>query len=140
MRSRSKCDPTWVPRRRARADGASEADRLSPLPPKTRRQWMRDALLEVTPVIPGGLARLPELAANLLFSWHRPIRALFEDLDPELWKQTNGNPRLMIRCVNQKHLDRCAHDEQYLGRYQAALETLDAYVQVSSGSEGPLVA
>src|SRR5579862_6905536 len=141
MRSRSKCDPTWVPRRRARADGASEADRLSPLPPKTRRQWMRDALLEVTPVIPGGLARLPELAANLLFSWHRPIRALFEDLDPELWKQTNGNPRLMLRCVAQGALERCAADEGYLDRYRRALETLDAYLKLAAPSgEAPLIA
>ena len=38
---------------------------------------MRNALLEVTPVIPESLSRLPELAANLFFSWHRPTRALF---------------------------------------------------------------
>ncbi len=96
---------------------------------------MRNSLLEVTPVIPGSLARLPELAANLFFSWHRPIRALFEDLDPELWKQTNGNPRLMIRCVNQSALERCARDGGYLERYRAALETLDAYV--GAGTHGP---
>jgi glycogen phosphorylase len=102
---------------------------------------MRDALLEVTPVIPGGLARLPELAANLLFSWHRPIRALFEDLDPELWKQTNGNPRLMLRCVAQGALERCAADEGYLDRYRRALETLDAYLKLAAPSgESPLIA
>jgi starch phosphorylase len=101
---------------------------------------MRNSLLEITPVIPGSLSRLSELAANLLFSWHRPTRALFEDLDPELWKQTNGNPRLMIRCVNQTHLERCAADENYLARYHAALQTLDAYLQVGTAGEGPLVA
>ena len=102
---------------------------------------MRNSLLEVTPVIPGSLARLPELAANLFFSWHRPTRALFEDLDPELWKQTNGNPRLMIRCVNQSNLERCARDEEYLARYRLALETLDAYVQPGAATgAGPLVA
>src|SRR5580704_7553681 len=102
---------------------------------------MRNALLEVTPVIPGSLSRLPELAANLLFSWHRPTRALFEDLDPELWKQTNGNPRLMIRCVNQSALERCARDGGYLERYRAALETLDAYVGAGKhGANEPLIA
>jgi glycogen phosphorylase len=101
---------------------------------------MRNSLLEVTPVIPGSLARLPELAANLFFSWNRPTRALFEDLDPELWKQTNGNPRLLLRCVNQQTLERCARDEQYLARYHFALETLDAYLKVVPASEGPLVA
>src|SRR5438034_4031171 len=102
---------------------------------------MRNSLLEVTPVIPGRLSRLPELAANLFFGWHRPTRALFEDLDPELWKQTNGNPRLMLRCVNQDTLERCARDEQYLARYHLALETLEAYLQVGAPSgEQPLVA
>ena len=71
---------------------------------------MRNPLLEVTPAIPGSLGRLPELAGNLFFSWHRPTRALFEDLDKELWKQTGGNPRLMIRVVSQANLDRVAQD------------------------------
>jgi starch phosphorylase len=102
---------------------------------------MRNSLLEVTPVIPGSLARLPELAGNLFFSWHRPIRALFEDLDPELWKQTNGNPRLMIRCVNQSALERCAQDAGYLERYHAALALLDAYVTARQhGPDEPLIA
>src|SRR5256885_1469783 len=101
---------------------------------------MRNSLLEVTPVIPGSLSRLPELAANLFFGWHRPTRALFEDLDPELWKQTNGNPRLMLRCVNQETLERCARDELYLARYHQALETLEGYLRVGATAEAPLVA
>src|ERR1700757_4449224 len=102
---------------------------------------MRNSFLEIPPQIPGSLSRLPELAANLFFSWHRPTRALFEDLDPELWKQTNGNPRLMLRCVSQQTLERCARDELYLARYPRALETLGSYLQPSTpaGSE-PLVA
>src|SRR5205085_7047500 len=102
---------------------------------------MRNSHLEVTPVIPGSLSRLPELAANLFFSWHRPTRALFEDLDPELWKQTNGNPRLVLRCVNQETLERCARDELYLARYHLALETLEAYLGLGAPTaEAPLVA
>src|SRR6202140_5739679 len=102
---------------------------------------MRNSLLEVTPVIPGSLSRLPELAANLFFSWHRPTRALFEDLDPELWKQTNGNPRLMLRCASQGTLEPSAHDELYLARYHLALETLEAYLRVGAPTgDEPLVA
>src|SRR5215470_17164748 len=100
---------------------------------------MRNSLLEITPQIPGSLSRLPELAANLFFSWHRPIRALFEDLDPELWKQTNGNPRLMLRCLKQGSLEQHAADEAYLARYTQALQTLDGYLRLAAG-EGTLVA
>ena len=98
---------------------------------------MRNSLLEVTPVIPGSLSRLTELAANLFFSWHRPTRALFEDLDPELWKQTHGNPRLMLRCVSQSTLARCAADESYLVRYRQALETLEAYMRATAATAQP---
>ncbi|MBV9695958.1 MAG: alpha-glucan family phosphorylase, partial [Gammaproteobacteria bacterium] len=102
---------------------------------------MRNSLLEVTPVIPGSLSRLQELSANLLFSWYRPIRALFEDLDPELWKQTHGNPRLMLRCLSQERLDRYARDEAYLERYQNALATLDGYMNgPPADAQQPLVA
>src|SRR5262245_52452253 len=102
---------------------------------------MRNPVLEVTPVIPPALGRLPELAANLFFGWHRPTRALFEDLDPELWKQTGGNPRLLLRCVSQDALDQASADPAYLGRYQQALTAFDAYICAPPPSaDAPLVA
>ncbi|HZO21304.1 MAG TPA: alpha-glucan family phosphorylase [Steroidobacteraceae bacterium] len=91
-------------------------------------------------MLPGKLQRLPELTSNLFFSWHRPARALFEDLDPELWKQTGGNPRLMLRCVGQSALDSAADDPVYLARYDQALQTLDAYLSAASTAvDAPLV-
>jgi glycogen phosphorylase len=102
---------------------------------------MRNPLLEVTPVIPPNLARLPEMAGNLFFGWHRPTRALFEDLDPELWKQTGGNPRLMLRCVPQSTLDRVANDSVYLARYKHASDTLDEYLNARAPTaDQPLIA
>src|SRR3569833_3973320 len=92
---------------------------------------MRNPLLEVTPVIPDSLARLPEMAGNLFFGWHRPTHALFEDLDPELWKQTGGNPRLMLRCLSQDTLERAANDSVFLTRFRQALDTLDRYLAPS---------
>jgi glycogen phosphorylase len=102
---------------------------------------MRNPLLEVTPVVPPALARLPELAGNLFFSWHRPSRALFEDLDKELWEQTGGNPRLLLRCVDQRALDRASSDPVYLGRYAEVLQTFDAYADAPApGTNAPLIA
>jgi starch phosphorylase len=98
-------------------------------------------LLEVTSIIPEALARLPELASNLFFSWHRPARALFQDLDPELWEQVERNPRLMLRCLDQARLDRAAQDPVYVERYRQVLANLDSYVgAVQPGEPQPLVA
>src|SRR5688500_17138550 len=102
---------------------------------------MKNPLLEVTPVVPEALSRLPELASNLFFSWHRPTRALFEDLDRELWKQSGGNPRLLLRCVSQEALSHAAQDAVYLARYGQALQTFDAYLSAPPPpGDAPLVA
>jgi len=98
-------------------------------------------LIEISPVIPPALSRLPELAGNLSYSWHRPTRALFEDLDQTLWRQTQSNPRLMLRCVNQQTLDAAARDPQYLQRYQEALANYDSYQSREAvNTDQPLVA
>src|SRR3569833_3877866 len=103
---------------------------------------MRNVLLAVTQVGPVNLGRLPELAGILFFSWLRPSRALFEDLDRELWKQTGGNPRLMLRCVSQEKLDRVAQDPVYLARYNQVIQPQDAYLSAAAppAADAPLVA
>ena len=101
---------------------------------------MPNQLIEIYPVIPAPLERLPELASNLFFSWHRPTRALFEDLEPELWQQVGGNLRLMLRCINQEYLDRFATDRIYLERYRQVIESFDAYLSAPQRADEPLVA
>jgi starch phosphorylase len=105
-----------------------------------RRAAMPNQLIEIYPVIPAPLERLPELASNLFFSWHRPTRALFEDLEPELWQQVGGNLRLMLRCINQENLDRFATDRIYLERYRQVIESFDAYLSAPQRADEPLVA
>src|SRR5471032_1822179 len=105
-----------------------------------RRAAMPNQLIEIYPVIPAPLARLPELASNLFFSWHRPTRALFEDLEPELWQQVGGNLLLMLRCINQENLDRAAADRIYLERYRQVVESFDAYLSAPQRADEPLVA
>ena len=97
-------------------------------------------LLEITSTVPFAIARLAELAANLFFSWHRPTRALFEDLDRELWEQVNGNPRLMLRCVDQRRLEEMAADPEYLARYHHVCAAYDDYLSAPPRADGPQVA
>jgi starch phosphorylase len=84
--------------------------------------------LEVAPVLPAGLQRLDELAANLRFSWHRPTRNLFETLDSRLWVSVGGNPRVFLRCVDQATLDSAAASEGFLDEYHKVLRGFDSYL------------
>ncbi len=84
---------------------------------------------------------LPARRLRLFFSWHRPCRSLFEDLDEDLWRQTDGNPKLMLRCVAQRALDRAAADPIYLARYGKVLATFDDYLAAPAApADAPLVA
>src|SRR5580658_6980778 len=105
-----------------------------------RRATMSNQLIEIYPAIPAPMVRLPELAGNLFFSWHRPARALFEDLDPVLWTQVGSNPRLLLRCINQENLDRAAADRVYQERYRQVLTSFDAYLADRPHADEPLVA
>ena len=97
--------------------------------------------IEISPVIPAALGRLPELAANLYYSWDRPTRALFEDLDQALWRQARSNPRLLLRCLHQEVLEKAAKDPDYMRRYHEVLEAFDAYhAQQQQRDAGELVA
>ena len=91
--------------------------------------------LEVQPLIPQRLARLTELAADLLYSWNRSIRALFVRLDPGLWEQCGRNPKLMLRRVAQSRLDEAAADPLFLEEYQRALSIYDTYHAVRLSSK-----
>lgn len=93
--------------------------------------------LEVKPRVPPQLARLHELANNLLYSWHRPIRELFFSLDMPLWKDCNHNPKLFLRRVDQDKLEAAAGDAVYLEKYHRILSWYDNHIRpVAAGPGG----
>ncbi|MCP4041822.1 MAG: glycosyltransferase family 1 protein [Gammaproteobacteria bacterium] len=84
-------------------------------------------VIEINPQVPEGLSHLAELARDLWYSWHRPTRALFRQLNPNLWKRTGHNPRLFLRSVDQKHLEKAADDQVFMAAYNQVLSAYDTY-------------
>ncbi len=77
--------------------------------------------------LPETLARLPELARNLWWSWHPESRALFEDLaggvpDPPL------NAIRVLTTLDPKRAEACARDPRFLARYESVLAAFDGEV------------
>jgi starch phosphorylase len=83
--------------------------------------------LEVNPKIPNKLSRLPELANDLWYSWHKPTRALFQPLNPSLWKQVRHNPKLFLRSIDEQSLKTAAEDQAFLASYNQVLSAYDTY-------------
>ncbi len=83
--------------------------------------------LEVQPKIPESLSRLHDLSDDLLYSWDRSVRGLFQRLDAELWESCHHNPKVFLRRVNQKTLEAAAANPVFMEAYSQALSRFDAY-------------
>jgi glycogen phosphorylase len=95
----------------------------------------------VRPSLPAPIARMSELAYNLLWSWEPIIRSLFRRLDPPLWRECGYNPVLMLGRVSQANLERAAADPRYLALYRAACDAYDARTRKGPPpADGKLVA
>ncbi len=77
------------------------------------------------PTLPERLARLPELAYDLSWTWSG-ARAVFRRLDYHLWRRTAHNPVRMLRIIAPETLARAAKDPGFLATYDAALASVDA--------------
>ncbi|GMQ97252.1 MAG: glycosyltransferase family 1 protein [Gammaproteobacteria bacterium] len=103
--------------------------------------------LEVNPRIPGQLKRLEDLATNLWYSWNRPARELFGPLDPDLWLRSGHNPKVFLRCIDEKRLNEAAEDSVFMANYNRVVSDYDTYLQQAPDTgdqqlmdEGDLVA
>lgn len=90
--------------------------------------------LEVQPVIPEPLARLSDLAEDLMYSWDQQLRSLFYRLDRPLWHACGHNPKVFLRRVSQDKLDAAATDRVFLQDYGRVVSSYDTYV---SGDHNP---
>jgi starch phosphorylase len=96
--------------------------------------------------IPERLHRLPELAADLWWTWNTGAREVFRRLDYSLWRQTAHNPVLMLRHISPELLAAFAEDPKYLAIYDGAMDALDGaraardtwWQQQFKGATGPI--
>ncbi len=80
---------------------------------------------EDLPPLPDRLARLPELALDLWWSWNKQARHVFRTLDYPLWRATAHNPVRMLRAIPQATLARAAADPAFQAAYDLAIADLD---------------
>ena len=82
----------------------------------------------VRTVLPGSLASLEVLAANVRWSWHEPTRQLFSSISPELWQSTGNDPIALLGEVASERLDELAADSAFVARATALAKDLAAYL------------
>jgi starch phosphorylase len=83
----------------------------------------------VRTVLPESIRPLARLATNLRWSWHRPTRELFEELNPGLWAESGHDPVSFLGLVSREDLQCLAADQDVVKRVHAAAEDLDRYLE-----------
>jgi len=83
--------------------------------------------IEVRPTLPPPLARLEELASNLVYTWDRDVRHLFRLLDNHLYEACGANLKQFLRQVSQKILNDAADDAEFMGAFARVLSRYDHY-------------
>src|SRR6202042_2538157 len=83
----------------------------------------------VRPALPPQLARMSELAYNILWAWEPSIRTLFRRLDANLWKDSRYTPVVMLGRVWQSMLERAANDPRSLYQYPLACQRFAKHIQ-----------
>jgi len=78
--------------------------------------------------MPPALARLPELARDLWWSWNPTARDLFRGLDPIAWQATRHNPIRILNELSPEDLVEAARHQDTMIRYREAVEGLDRAV------------
>ena len=82
----------------------------------------------VRPVLPASIAPLGDLAMNLRWSWHPPLRDIFESIDPDRWVSVGADPVAMLSATPVEELDALAADEAFVSRVVEAKEALERYL------------
>ena len=74
--------------------------------------------------LPVPLHPLAEIASNMWWSWHPEAQVLFLSIDPDAWRETNGNPIRVLGGAAEGTLAERAGDAAFVeqvGRHVADL-------------------
>lgn len=82
--------------------------------------------------MPSELKFLEQLSNNMWWCWHPLAIELFVRINPNLWREVEGNTRRFLGAVSQERLEELAHDPVYLRQLKAVQSEFERVVPASS--------
>ncbi|MFL6195336.1 MAG: alpha-glucan family phosphorylase [Thermoanaerobaculia bacterium] len=83
----------------------------------------------MTEATDGTFQKLRGLAQNLWWCWQPDIRALFRELDPEVWRLVYHNPVALLQRVGPEEVSQRVHDLEMQTRINQAHRRLHSYLE-----------
>lgn len=73
--------------------------------------------------------RLNELACNLYWTWHSEVYQIFQDLNPDLWRELSRNPLAFLDRLSDQYLEERTNIMALKSRITRAYYTLRDYLE-----------
>lgn len=115
----------------------SEAYFLKDITVEQKPVWNR---VVVEPAIPAKLEKLVKLFFNLWWTWNYEAEELFEQIDPELWKQSGRNPRILAEMLTISRLKALEKDEAFIRKVDHVYEKYEQYMAEADKKPGEKIA
>ena len=90
--------------------------------------------------MPEALQKLDELAHNIWWVWNEDGKALFKDINPDMWTEVRHNPIIMLQRLGYDKLEELSKDAAFLGKMNAIYDKFRKYIDVKPDSKRPSVA
>ena len=90
--------------------------------------------------LPERLSHLDTLAGNLWWCWNQSAIDLFRSIDEDLWKQSGGNPLLLLDKIPLKLYKKLEQDAGFLARMDAVYDEFAEYMAQKDSREGAKIA
>ena len=90
--------------------------------------------------VPSEFEPLLTIARNMWWAWNYEARELFNDLDPELWKEVSHNPVLLLERISYDKLENLAKDKKILKRIEEVYAQFREYMDVKPDATRPSIA
>ena len=104
---------------------------------KTNAPVWRD--ITVRAELPAQLKPLEEIARNLWWVWNSEAKALFRDLNPDLWRKTGENPIIMLQRLTSERVDEILADAGLMERLSRVYADLRDYLAKPMRKDVPSV-
>lgn len=96
--------------------------------------------LTVRAELPKELKPLEELSKNLWWVWNSEGKALFRELDTDIWRATGENPVMLLQRISAARYDEILKDKALMARIKSVYASFKAYMKEPMRKDVPSVA
>ena len=89
--------------------------------------------------LPSKLKPLEEIAKNLWWAWNSDAKALFRDLNRDLWRSTGENPVMLLQQLTSERLNEVIANEELMNRITKVYKEFKDYIKKPMRKDIPSV-